>query len=125
VHGYDEWGTDLLPRLNGMFAFAVLDRRKGTLLLARDRFGEKPLYYAFAGDGLVFASELKALLLHPGVPRAHDVRHLQKYFAYGLRARAQYDPQGRAQAAVRLLRRVRHCRGKSRHAQLLEISIAV
>ena len=83
VHGYDEWGTDLLSRLNGMFAFAILDRRKGTLLLARDRFGEKPLYYAGVGQGFVFASEIGSLLLHPEVSRSHDIRNLQKYFAYG------------------------------------------
>src|SRR5207247_1475254 len=62
VHGYEEWGERMIERLNGMFAFALLDRRKASLLLARDRMGIKPLHYAIDGERFVFASELKALL---------------------------------------------------------------
>jgi len=62
VHGYEEWGEAMVERLNGMFAFAVLDRRLRRVLLARDRMGIKPLHYAVDGRRLVFASELKALL---------------------------------------------------------------
>jgi len=72
---YDRWGVDCLRRLNGMFAFAIYDPARRTLLLARDRFGEKPLYYHRAGDRtFLFASEIKALLAHPGV-RARPERH--------------------------------------------------
>ncbi|HYM97753.1 MAG TPA: asparagine synthetase B, partial [Candidatus Sulfotelmatobacter sp.] len=59
VHGYEQWGEDLVLRLNGMFAFALHDRRRGVVLLARDRMGIKPLHYAIDGGRLVFASELK------------------------------------------------------------------
>ena len=83
VHGYEEWGRDLVPRLNGMFAFAVYDASRRTLFLARDRFGEKPLYYASTPDAFVFASELSALRRHPAVHAAIDPRAVQKLFAYG------------------------------------------
>ena len=83
VHGYEEWAHDLPRRLNGMFAFAVLDRPKKRLFLARDRFGEKPLYYAIARNFFGFASELSALAKHPSIERNLDRRALQKFFAYG------------------------------------------
>lgn len=83
VHGYEEWGSALPERLNGMFAFAVYDRRNGLLFLARDRFGEKPLYYSLTADTFVFASELSALAHHPAVGDRLDIRSLQKFFAYG------------------------------------------
>jgi asparagine synthase (glutamine-hydrolysing) len=83
VHGYEEWGPGLALRLNGMFAFAIYDRRQGTLFLARDRFGEKPLYYAATPDFFAFASELRALGEHPRVDTSIDPRAVQKLFAYG------------------------------------------
>lgn len=83
VHGYEEWGRGLVPRLNGMFAFAVYDSNDGTLFLARDRFGEKPLYFARTDEAFVFASELSALRRHPAIHPAIDTRAVQKLFAYG------------------------------------------
>lgn len=83
VHGWEEWGEDLPGKLNGMFAFAIYDRRRRCVFLSRDRFGEKPLYYSASGGAFVFASELTALARHPCVPRSLDLRALQKLFAYG------------------------------------------
>ncbi len=83
IHGYEEWGADLLTRLNGMFAFCIYDQNKKSLFFARDRFGKKPLYYTMFDQQLVFASELKALLVHPNVKREIDSVSLQKYFGYG------------------------------------------
>src|SRR5882672_3169334 len=83
VHGYEQWGGEgLVERLNGMFAFAVLDRRSGTLFLARDRMGIKPLHYAIDGKRLVFASELKALLRDSALRREIDPVALDQYLAY-------------------------------------------
>ena len=82
VHGYEEWGEGMVERLNGMFAFAVLDRRLGVVLLARDRMGIKPLHYAIDGKRLVFASELKALLRDPALRREIDPVALDQYLAY-------------------------------------------
>jgi len=82
VHGYEQWGEEMVERLNGMFAFAVLDRRRGAVLLARDRMGIKPLHYAIDGKRLVFASELKALLRDPVLRRGIDPAALDQYLAY-------------------------------------------
>ena len=83
VHGYVEWGNALPERLNGMFAFAVYDRRRRRLFLARDRFGEKPLFYSLTPRLFAFASELTALACHSGVDDSLSLRSLQKFFAYG------------------------------------------
>lgn len=84
VHAWEEWGVDCLARFNGMFAFAVWDKRQKTLFMARDRLGVKPLYYAELADGrIVFGSELKALLVHPDVPRRIDPHAVEEYFAFG------------------------------------------
>lgn len=83
IHGYEEWGADLLIRLNGMFAFCIYDQNKKCLFFARDRFGKKPLYYTMFNQQMVFASELKALLIHPEVKKEVDPVSLQKYFGYG------------------------------------------
>ena len=81
VHGYEEWGSDFVSRLNGMFAFALLDRRRGVVVLARDRMGIKPLHYAIDGSRLVFASELKALLVDRALRRGIDPVALDQYLA--------------------------------------------
>jgi asparagine synthase (glutamine-hydrolysing) len=83
VHGYEEWGADLPGRLNGMFAFAIWDKARSTLFLARDRFGEKPLFYTKGRQFFAFASELSSLKCHPNVDLTLDVRSLQKLFGYG------------------------------------------
>lgn len=83
VHGFEEWGETLPARLNGMFAFAVYDSKRRTLFLARDRFGEKPLYFAHNREVFAFASELSALTRHRQVDSSLSKRGLQKYFAYG------------------------------------------
>jgi asparagine synthase (glutamine-hydrolysing) len=81
VHGYEEWGEAMVERLNGMFAFALHDRRRRVVLLARDRMGIKPLHYAISGSRLVFASELKALLCDPALRRGVDPVALDQYLA--------------------------------------------
>ena len=81
--GYREWGTAVVERLKGMWAFALYDRARARLFCSRDRFGKKPFYYANAKDAFVFASELTALTAHPAVDRRVSRRALQKYFAYG------------------------------------------
>jgi asparagine synthase (glutamine-hydrolysing) len=79
VHLYEEKGCDLLEDVDGMFAFALWDARRRRLLLARDRIGIKPLVYAFAGGSFVFASELRALLALPWVPREVDDLAVVRY----------------------------------------------
>ncbi len=84
VHAWEEWGVDCLQHLSGMFAFALWDRTRRRLLLARDRLGKKPLYYATADDGsFVFASELAALALTPGLPLEVDPQAVEDFFTYG------------------------------------------
>lgn len=83
LNGYREWGEGMLDRLNGMFAFAIHDKAAGTLFLARDRFGKKPLYWFHRAGVFAFASELSALLRHPAAPRNESLLALKKYFAYG------------------------------------------
>ncbi|HEY1433424.1 MAG TPA: XrtA/PEP-CTERM system amidotransferase [Stellaceae bacterium] len=84
VHAWEEWGERCLDRFNGMFAFALWDANREALFLARDRLGEKPLYYSILADGrLVFASELKALALSPDIHRRLDPQAVEEFFAYG------------------------------------------
>ena len=80
---YKEWGKDCLTRLRGAFAFAIYDDINRELFLARDRAGEKPLFYRNTDDCFVFASELKALMADPAFPRKLDFDALNYYLAYG------------------------------------------
>src|ERR1700722_18009874 len=81
-HAYEEWGLGFVERLEGMFAIALWDRANERLLLARDRLGKKPLLYARLPDGsLAFASETKALLRLPSLPRELDLEQLDAYLA--------------------------------------------
>lgn len=79
LHAYDEYGVDAVTHLRGMFSFAIWDAATETLLLARDRLGEKPLYYAELPNELVFASEIKALLQHPAITPEVDEAALDLY----------------------------------------------
>lgn len=83
VHGWEEWGDALPQKLNGMFAFAIWDGRQKMLFLARDRFGEKPLYWGRTNDVFLFASELSAFSSHRSFKPALDPLSLKKYFAHG------------------------------------------
>jgi asparagine synthase (glutamine-hydrolysing) len=81
---YAQWGLDALPRLNGMFAFVIHDVSQRHLVLARDRIGKKPLYYAQTAESFVFASELKALIAaEPRLPRTIDDLSIRRYLALG------------------------------------------
>src|SRR5579871_3314643 len=84
VHAWEEWGADCAKHLRGMFAFAIYDRNRKTLFLARDRLGKKPIYYTFLrGRYCLFASELKALLVHPMVARNISPAAVDDYLALG------------------------------------------
>src|SRR5204862_1227725 len=82
VHAWEEYGEHCPEHLNGMFGFALWDRRRQVLFLARDRMGEKPLYYAKVDGWFVFGSELRAVLAHPHVGRALDPEGLARHLAY-------------------------------------------
>ena len=82
LKGYEQWGEGVLSRLRGMFAFAIWDRKKGKLWLARDRMGVKPLYYTFHNGMFLFASEIKALLAYPGVRRAMHERSFYDFLTF-------------------------------------------
>jgi|CXWL01.1.fsa_nt_gi asparagine synthase (glutamine-hydrolysing) len=83
IASYQEWGMECLQKFNGTFAFALFDARKQRLFMARDRAGEKPLFYAVVNGGLRFASELKALMADPAFPRLINAKALDCYLAMG------------------------------------------
>jgi len=83
AHLYEDEGERCVERLRGMFAFAIWDRRERRLFLARDRVGKKPLYYALAGRTLVFGSEIKSLLQHPGVKREINLQAISDFLSFG------------------------------------------
>jgi asparagine synthase (glutamine-hydrolysing) len=82
LHAYTQWGRECVERFNGMFAFAIWDKTRQELFLARDRYGIKPLYYIFIGSTFIFASEQKAILSHPAVRREIDLEGLMEYFTF-------------------------------------------
>ncbi|CAO3439378.1 asparagine synthase (glutamine-hydrolyzing) [Azospirillum doebereinerae] len=81
LHLYEDMGEAMLNRLSGQFAFAILDRRRGRLFLARDPFGVAPLFHALVGGSFLFGSEIKAILAHPGVERRVDLTGLEQVLA--------------------------------------------
>jgi asparagine synthase (glutamine-hydrolysing) len=81
-HLYEEYGDEMIGELNGMFAFALWDNRRRRLLIARDRFGEKPLYWGVFDNTLLFASEPKVLLAHPGVKPSLNLQALRQYLSF-------------------------------------------
>ncbi|MBP8276958.1 MAG: amidotransferase 1, exosortase A system-associated [Propionivibrio sp.] len=84
VHAWEAWGEECVKRFRGMFAFALWDRNRECLFLARDRLGVKPLHYALLNDGmLLFGSELKSMLAHGGLPKDIDPLAVEEYFALG------------------------------------------
>jgi asparagine synthase (glutamine-hydrolysing) len=83
VHGYEEWGADLLQRLDGQFAFAIYDRNREEVFVARDRFGVRPLFYAQRNGDFFFASEIKAILATGEVDAALDQRGLDEILRFG------------------------------------------
>jgi asparagine synthase (glutamine-hydrolysing) len=83
IYGYEEWGEDFVQKLRGMFAIALWDSRNQKLLLIRDRIGKKPLYYHFGKDRILFASEIKALLIDKSIPKEIDPMALDSYLSFG------------------------------------------
>ena len=86
IHGYEEYGRDLLPKLRGMFSFVIWNEKEKTLFGARDYFGIKPMYYTQAGEHLLFGSEIKSFLPHPAFRKELDTGVLEQYLTF------QYSP---------------------------------
>ncbi|MDD2637006.1 MAG: asparagine synthase (glutamine-hydrolyzing), partial [Bacteroidales bacterium] len=82
VHAYEEWGTDMINMLEGMFAFGLWDEKNQKLFLARDKFGIKPLYYYLDNNQIIFASEIKAIIENRGIKREIDISSVCDYFVY-------------------------------------------
>ncbi len=86
VHGYEQWGRDLVTRLRGMFSFAIWDKKTGVLFCARDHFGIKPFYYYQNGENFMFGSEIKSFLEHPDFEKELNQEQLELYLSF------QYSP---------------------------------
>lgn len=86
LHGFEEWGESMVPRLRGMFAFVIFDRRDRSLFAARDMFGIKPFYYTFMGESFIFGSEIKSFLEHPDFKKELNEEALAHYLSF------QYSP---------------------------------
>lgn len=85
LYAYKHWGCECFKYFNGMWALAIWDRTRSRLILSRDRFGKKPLYYYKSSNQLVFASEIKALLKHPSIPKIENEEKITRYLAYNYR----------------------------------------
>lgn len=83
LHAYAQWGEESLSRLNGIFAFAIWEKKRKCLFLARDRMGVKPLFYALKEEGLLFASEIKSILTYPGLQPELDASGIAEIFLLG------------------------------------------
>ena len=105
IHAYEEWGEDCVHHLRGIFAFGLWDDRERKLFLARDHFGVKPLYYWHNGDDFIFASQPRAIIDNPRVPRNINVCALSDYLAYGYVPfdRAIFREMSKLPAAHRLI----------------------
>lgn len=82
LHAYEEWGTDMINMLEGMFAFGLWDEKKQKLILARDKFGIKPIYYYVNSEQIIFGSEIKSIIKNPAIPRALNYSSICEYFIY-------------------------------------------
>jgi len=88
VHGYEEWGKDCLKHFDGMLAVVIYDKKRRRLIIAKDRFGKKPLYYTLQNGVFAFASEIKALTCHPDIDMELSKLGIERYLAY------EYCPTG-------------------------------
>ena len=86
IHGFEEWGEELVPKLRGMFAFVIFNRKDKTIFAARDMFGIKPFYYTFMGNSFIFGSEIKSFLDHPEFKKSLNEEALGHYLSF------QYSP---------------------------------
>lgn len=86
LHGFEEWGEELVTRLRGMFAFVIFNRRDKSIFAARDMFGIKPFYYTFMGESFIFGSEIKSFLEHPDFKKELNEQALAHYLSF------QYSP---------------------------------
>ena len=82
VHGFEEWGEKLLNRLRGMFGFAIYNKKDGSVFIARDFFGIKPMHYAVIDGELIYASEIKSILEHPKYVKKFNYKALDKYLSF-------------------------------------------
>jgi len=82
IHGFEEWGEEVVKKLRGMFAFAIWDRKNKSLFLARDPFGIKPLHWAKTGENFLYGSEIKSLLVFPGLKRKLNFKALDNYLSF-------------------------------------------
>lgn len=82
IHAYEEWGTDMINMLEGMFAFGLWDEKKQKLILARDKFGIKPIYYYYDNTQIIFGSEIKSIIKNPDIQREINYSSICEYFIY-------------------------------------------